>query len=1268
MGKAFSVASVLKIGTGFSLVFLIVSAVSAQDAPPPPPASGTTYTSGAFVPALSVDKPFESVGLESEDLHHGQLNINIPLHTLKSNNISAPVSISYNTGGIKVAEVASRVGLGWQLSAGGQIEREIRGRSDGANDGSGFNIGVFVNNSIASDPTKFNTLSSTNQGLFCYNAYDKSLDTEPDIYHFNFGGYSGKIVFDANKIPHIISKQNIKVVVDFNSTTKDVQSWTLTTDDGVKYTFATIETINYHTLIPKTTNTPADPGGYGPYGNGYVVLGGYGATTTSTTFVRTYLPSTETAVKWYLDLITSPTGNNVITFTYDAAGPIYYNSEAEISVSPYISKGLASQFIGSFPDVDKGRSIPAYDPSRQAFQTTINRILPKRISKISSLSSVVIFNYEADERYDLQGDHALLSISVKSNDVAVLSATKTFNFAYSYFYANYSFAVKPNSSIYDYRRLQLISLTEVGNGVSKPPYTFSYNQTYKLPGRCDLKYTDHWGYYNNAPITSNDDFIPATQYTNPLYSAQGISNFEGVNRTSAVPVSGVSPMMANVLEMIVYPAGGSAVLDYEGNTYYNSATNTNDYVGGLRIKKLLKYNGETTTSPIVRNYTYTLQENSARSSGSIDALPKYHYEKIYTNGTITTTGPYKFYHYLVGSPVPIVEIGMTNGNHVGYSCVTVSEPGKGSTVYKFTSFTDQPDIVNTSTIGTFSASGTTGTVISNPSPVVTQSPASIYLPSTSMEMERGLLLSVAVYDNNGIIQKKTSNTYNFDDYDQKIIYGLRTNSSGFYKGFAQAASVCFSSGGTTSNNISCYMDFIRATTGITYDYYYSVTPISGVTWGDGYWGFYSHISKRVSLLNTTEEVYDQVSTSTKFPASSNVITNTSTYSYVDPATYGIYNYTQGQFSESSSPVVANPAQTFRNYNYQLKSSTTTTSDGRVITTSYTYPRDYANNAGTGNSTQNVGITYLQNTNQNSVIIETLIKQTLADGSTSILSGEINDFYPNGLLRTKSLLEIQTPLNTNSFNYSVRANQGYSIYTPDLRYKLRLTFDAYDAADNVTQTTQVNDLPNAVVWGQNKSYVVAQASNVKSSQIAYSSFELPYAVGNFNISDGNLSFKNTTVDLGRSGGFSINSPVNTNALPAGNYKIGFWAKFIQIYPGTNYNVVISVNNVFLKNVSINALQTVNDWTYFETTVSLSANQWLTISPAPNMDQLLLDDVSVCPVGVMMSTYVYKPLVGVMVETDPNRVSTYYEYDELNRLKLVRDQDKNIRSKTTYNYKQ
>src|SRR5690348_10556972 len=56
--------------------------------------------------------------------------ISVPIYTATFRDLSIPLSVSYHASGIKVAEEASQVGLGWALNAGGIVSRNIVGNDD----------------------------------------------------------------------------------------------------------------------------------------------------------------------------------------------------------------------------------------------------------------------------------------------------------------------------------------------------------------------------------------------------------------------------------------------------------------------------------------------------------------------------------------------------------------------------------------------------------------------------------------------------------------------------------------------------------------------------------------------------------------------------------------------------------------------------------------------------------------------------------------------------------------------------------------------------------------------------------------------------------------------------------------------------------------------------------------------------------------------------------------------------------------------------------
>lgn len=169
----------------------------------------------------------------------GVPNIDIPLFIAKSGDITVPVSLSYHAGGIRMNEEASWVGLGWNLNAGGAISRSILDKDD-------FAGGYFVNNlaDIKKQPMRMlfhtDTIRFSDDQYFPNGRYAISgpasesgfYDFEADVFTYNFLGRSGKFII-SRKGKIVFSKhEDLKVTFD-----KRGDGFTVIDEHGFTYLF-----------------------------------------------------------------------------------------------------------------------------------------------------------------------------------------------------------------------------------------------------------------------------------------------------------------------------------------------------------------------------------------------------------------------------------------------------------------------------------------------------------------------------------------------------------------------------------------------------------------------------------------------------------------------------------------------------------------------------------------------------------------------------------------------------------------------------------------------------------------------------------------------------------------------------------------------------------------------------------------------------------------------------------------------------------------------
>ena len=149
---------------------------------------------------------------------NGTVDVSIPICSLNEGTLNHDVFLSYHTGGIRVSEISSEIGLGWHLNAGGIISRTINGLPDDCADGY-YKKAAGLNGSVSE-------MEDSAEG---------NIDTEPDVFYYKVGGLSGKFVLDKNKNFRSIPKSDVKINLYRNGNT--FQGFMLRSPDGTKYYF-----------------------------------------------------------------------------------------------------------------------------------------------------------------------------------------------------------------------------------------------------------------------------------------------------------------------------------------------------------------------------------------------------------------------------------------------------------------------------------------------------------------------------------------------------------------------------------------------------------------------------------------------------------------------------------------------------------------------------------------------------------------------------------------------------------------------------------------------------------------------------------------------------------------------------------------------------------------------------------------------------------------------------------------------------------------------
>jgi len=240
----------------------------------------------------------------------GTANVSVPLHAIDLEGLQIPIALSYQTGGIKVAQEASWVGLGWNLSANAVITREVNGYDDLISDGGG--IGYLYSPSYS-----FGNLSPAQESAL-FNAYQTTPhDTEPDLFTASIFGESVQFMLpkkgSSNEIEAIVLNNRLVKVYYYDSS----KTFKVVNGQGYEFNFGTASNDGSKEFTTVYRSDGSE------FSSDSGALAGSIAYQTSDNG-RTWQKRTA----WHVDNVVAPSGR-AIDFTYQKASYFGYPSYSE---------------------------------------------------------------------------------------------------------------------------------------------------------------------------------------------------------------------------------------------------------------------------------------------------------------------------------------------------------------------------------------------------------------------------------------------------------------------------------------------------------------------------------------------------------------------------------------------------------------------------------------------------------------------------------------------------------------------------------------------------------------------------------------------------------------------------------------------------------------------------------------------------------------------------------------------------------------------------
>lgn len=299
----------------------------------------------------------------------------------------------------------------------------------------------------------------------------------------------------------------------------------------------------------------------------------------------------------------------------------------------------------------------------------------------------------------------------------------------------------------------------------------------------------------------------------------------------------------------------------------------------------------------------------------------------------------------------------------------------------------------------------------------------------------------------------------------------------------------------------------------------------------------------------------------------------------------------------------------------LTKSKNNDSKNRVNTTTYKYPVDFS-------SSGNV-YSKMITANIISPVIET---RQYVNGETTLMATSkttYRDWKNDALVLAPEFIQYAT------FNNALENKIVYTNYN-DRKLPTEVKKDA--------------DHTLSYIYDYSFQHPIAEVKNASESNIAYTSFE---ADGKGGWTYTGTPIIDPTAPTGRKC-FSYSGNISKSGLSSTKtYIVSYWKKS---------------GSVTINSISGTAGRIATGWTYYEHKIVNPASGAISVAGS----SAIIDELRLYPVEAQMVSSTYDVLVGITSQCDINNRILYYEYDELQRLILIRDQDKNAIKKFAYNY--